>query len=129
MKHTFAHPLILGIAFILLITCIFYWFEYRPTKIRQDCSWVSRHENAVPERPAKTEQQLRQEGLLTERNGLLNAVREARDEKNNVFLDAIDKARIEEYKQPVPAKPAMDWFEKASDREYQFCIRSKGITK
>ncbi len=46
-----------------------------------------------------------------------------------LLCEEFNEDTIEEYKQSKPAEPARDWYEKASDKEYSFCIRSKGLTK
>lgn len=103
--------------FIALSSLAFYWYEYRPSKIRQECSWVSKHQDAVSERSAKTEEQLRADGTI------IDCI------EPNRFCDALNESSIEEYSRAIPAQPARDWYDKASEKEYEFCIRSKGLTK
>ncbi len=108
---------------ILIAGLAFYWYEYRPTKIRQECSWVSKHQDAKTAIPSKTEEELMQEGSF----------RDCTVTVDNSFGFHIDKDfcehRNEMLKKGSPAEPARDWFEKASEKEYDFCIRSKGITR
>lgn len=104
------------ILFIALSSLAFYWYEYRPSKIRQECSWVSKHQDAKPEVPPKTDEQLKSEGL--------DCI-----ESDNPFLTYACDSGNEILKKGSPAEPARDWFEKASEKEYEFCIRSKGITR
>lgn len=112
--------------FLAVLAGTFYWFEYRPTQIRQGCSWVKRHEDAVPERPALTEEQLWSKGLL------IKCTSETNPKTESAICNLINKSNkdtIQEYKQPSPAKPAKGWFVMATDDEYESCIRSKGLTR
>ena len=41
--------IIIGSLIILgILGFCFYWFEYRPSKIKHDCSWVKQHQNYWP---------------------------------------------------------------------------------
>jgi hypothetical protein len=51
---------------LLFILSTFYWFQYRPMKISQDCSWVKKHQDAVPTQPAMTEEELEAKNMLEE---------------------------------------------------------------
>lgn len=123
---------IVAILFIILgISFAFYWFQYRPVKIRQDCSWITIHQDAVPAKPAMTEEELKAKNMLEEecksnivereRNPYIFDFCKDRPERN--------KEIISQYKNPQPEIAAKDWFEKATEKEYQFCIRSKGVIK
>lgn len=115
--------LVLTSAFFLLF---FYWFGYRPTKVRSDCSWVQRHQEATPFIPEKTETELREEGLLIECSP---GVRDGRVIDFNDFCESLNKRTVEEYKQSRPAQPAKEWWQRASQREYEQCIREKGLVR
>lgn len=39
-KVRLALKVIVIVLILGLIAGVFYWFEYRPTKIRKDCSWI-----------------------------------------------------------------------------------------
>lgn len=116
------------LVFILIFVGLaaFYWFEYRPTKIRQECSWVKKHQDSIPFEPAKTEEQLRAEGVLDDCS---QASYVGKTFDFNDFCEHRNKTIIESYKEETPEQPARDWYEKANIQEYEFCIRSKGITK
>lgn len=110
--------LIFVILFLILIF-VFYWFEYRPTKIRQECSWVQKYQDAISYAPAKTEEQLRAEGALMDCSTYsIDSFRDACEDINNSLIG-----------KEIQAQPARDWYEKANTQEYEFCIRSKGINR
>lgn len=111
---------ILVFTFLFLISIfVFYWFEYRPTKIRQECSWVKKHQDATPYVPAKTEDQLREEGAFMDCSIVsTDTFKDFCENRNRVLIG-----------KETQAQPAKDWYDKANSQEYEFCIRSKGIIK
>lgn len=99
------------VLFILLSLLLtfgwFYWFQLRPTQIRHDCSWVKRHNDAIPAQEAKTkEQQIKEWG--------------DRYNPNNPYMIPTDVPFR-------PAQPAKDWWKPASPQEYSFCLHDKGL--
>jgi len=114
---------------LLLISGWFYWFELRPTKIRQECSWVKHTEEAIPAKPAMTEEQLRINGILedcnkhnyenAETNRFIRPLRELCESEN--------KKKIEEYREGKAAVPANEWWVQADEEEYKFCLHDKGL--
>ena len=121
----------IGAIFILVLLLTgagaFYWYEYRPTKIRQECSWVKKHQDAISYQPAKTEEQLRTDGILADCtlpqknvSGEIFDFKDFCEHRNKVIIDS---------NREIQAQPAKDWVEKASPREYEFCIQSHGLTK
>ncbi len=94
---------------ILLISGWFYWFQFRPTQIKHDCSWIKRHIDAVPAQEAKTkEQKIKELG--------------DRYNPNNPYM--MVGLSDEPYR---PAQPAKDWWKPASPQEYSFCLHDKGL--
>lgn len=95
---------------LLLLAGWFYWFQYKPAKIKQECSWVFRYEPAKPAQEGKT----RDEVIA----GLSRI-------KDNIF----SKIELESAK-PIPSKgpePARSWYEKATADEYTFCLHDHGL--
>jgi hypothetical protein len=90
--------------FLVLIIAggLFYWYEYRPTKIRQECSWIHKYSNSIPARAGKSQEEIQN------------------CEKDGGTLCYL-------FSDPIPAQPAKDWWEKASPKEYNFCIHEKGL--
>lgn len=122
---------------LILISSWFYWYELRPVKIRQECSWVKHTTDAIPAKPAMNKDELRVADLIEtcrepetkeETRGYqplfsgygISQYRECVDRNNKI---------IEEYKTARPAVPAKDWYSKAPEKVYDFCIKSKGITR
>lgn len=110
---------------LLVITGWFYWFQYRPTKIRHDCSWTRHYEEAKPATEGRTEEELWQDGaledctssLLIDRYTTFDAKRFC--ERSNEFI-------INENK-PKQARPEKEWYSKATEKEYLFCLHDKGL--
>jgi len=109
-KHRI-HLILLG---LLMLTGWFYWFEYRPVKIRQSCSWVKRHENAIIEQPPISEEELKKQGKFTDCS-LYETFIGLCEEHNKILMEG------------QPAKPARDWWEKAIKEEYEFCLHENGL--
>lgn len=136
---------------------LFGWFAVRPAYIKHTCSWVKKHSDAVAAIPAMTKDDLISKGIIrscvTEIANLKKVIPSANYElgTNNVYatsMSTIDgKFRamsndplwqatscirdgdkiIDEYKNPRPAIPAKDWYEKATDTEYKFCLHNWGL--
>ncbi len=104
---------ITGLLLILgIIGGLFYWFEIRPTKIRQECSWVKKHTDAQPVIPPMSDNEIRAAGCTNRGYG--------------IYTDLVDKY-CEEKKIGKPAEDAKNWIEPASKDIYDFCVRSKGL--
>lgn len=100
-----------GLVTLLFISgAVFYWYEWRPAKIKHDCSWVKRHQDAIPAKPGLT-----QEEIDKECNKIVG----------NPFYKSMTCNLTPT--PPEPAKPAKDWWAKASEAEYKFCLHDKGL--
>ena len=100
----------------LLASFLFYWFELRPKNIMHDCSWVEVHERAKPADPGITEGEAE--------NNRQACFDSCAQENNNICLC---KFLSFESRPPSPAEPAKSWWRKASENQYRFCIREKGL--
>ncbi len=89
---------------ILLILAggLFYWYEYRPAKIKHDCSWINRHSDPIIARDGKSKEEI-----------------ENCKKDGGLFCDLFSES--------TPAQPAKDWWEQATLKEYNFCIHEKGF--
>lgn len=103
MKKLKKHWAIILLIF-LFIGGLFYWYEWRPSKIKQNCSWVHKTSEAIPARAAKSKEEI--ENCKNEN-------------KDRLFCDL--------FSEPVAAQPAKDWWEPATTLEYNFCIHEKGL--
>lgn len=124
---------LLTIFILLIVSAVFYWFQIRPSKIKHDCSWIAHHEDAVPERQAMTEEELREKGMLEDCDRYPNyadpqgSVVQSLEASRGRICRNNNQYKIEDYKNSKPAKPARDWYEASTDSEYKFCLRDKGL--
>ena len=126
IKRLFSFNLVIFITVITFFAILFYWFGIRQAKIRSECSWVKKHSDATPLKPAMTEEELWSKGLLEKcepinDNPFLKRRNENCKEENQKIIN--------QYKQIQPEIPAKDWHEKTTKKEYEFCLRSKGMRK
>lgn len=131
-KPKMIHLVIAGLVILLLGG--FYWFELRPAKIRQECSWIKHTNEAVPAKPAMSEEELKAEGLI--KNCTEEETKGYKSIFENPYLSLYknecprkNKQIIEEYKTARTAIPAKDWYSKASEKQYDFCIRENGLVR
>ncbi|OGC68474.1 hypothetical protein A2415_00020 [candidate division WWE3 bacterium RIFOXYC1_FULL_39_7] len=115
--------IVITIIGLLLVGGLFYWFQFRPTKIKHGCSWVKMHSDAIPARDGMTEGELKEKGLLktcpSPPPSLLDQYISNKCEVQN--QDIIDANKHQEY---VPAK---DWYREATPQEYSFCLHDRGM--
>lgn len=130
----------LGVVSFIILGGLFYWYEYRPSRIKHDCSWVKFTEGGQAERPALTEAELKAKGLLkdcaklkeqSERIPAANSfstklLDEAiQKESDNCLAD--NKWTVEDYKTTKPEIPSKEKWREATSQEYQFCLHDKGL--
>jgi hypothetical protein len=46
------------------VSFFFYWYSIRPSQIKQACSWVKKHSNAIQARKGMTQEELKSKGLI-----------------------------------------------------------------
>lgn len=109
----------LMLSVIILSACIvislgFYWFQWRPSEIRKNCSVVWRHFDGSPE--------------ITAAEAILKNADCERESKN---IKGIDYNKILGLggcnSTARPAQAAKDWAETATDKEYTTCLRKNGL--
>ncbi len=101
---------------VVVITGLFYWYELRPIKIKQDCSWVNVHEDAKPATSGITQEEAEESKK--------KCLTKCEQEKNTICWCKLMNFR---YKPQMPERPAKDYWQRASDREYKLCVRDKGL--
>lgn len=118
----------------LLISGWFYWYELRPAKIRQECSWVKHTTEAIPAKPAMTEEELKAEGLLEDcspevakSSGQVTGRYDKYFDEDKDTCDRKNRQVVYEYKIARPAIAAKDWYSKAKEQDYKFCLHDKGL--
>jgi len=102
---------------------LFYWFQYRPSRIRHDCSWVKEMVGYEPAKPAMTEKELLAKGIIDN----CDSVSERLIEEVSLNCGYLHKHTVETYKIARPEMPAKEHWRQSTDIEYKFCLRDKGI--
>lgn len=117
------------LAILLSIIVLFYWFEIRPSKIRQECSFVTKHVEAISARPVKTESELLSEGVIKPCSIYEQIFygQFSNDLEDKQFCENRNKVIIESYSKPIPAEEAKNILEPVSKEKYDFCVRSRGL--
>ncbi len=118
-------PTVLGV--------LFYWFEYRPTKIRHDCSWTKEYKIAKPAEPGNG---VTIEEYNRSKEDWQKCIDKSEDGKivsltkryRSLYAGACGKL-LKDYIPPKPAEPADDWYEPATKDEYSFCIKENGLSQ
>ena len=105
---------------LFIVGSSFYWFQVRPSQIRRDCSWIKKHSDAVV--GVTQEEADRQKAECIERQ---NVNRES-GALNDFYYELSIKGCEDMYKS-ITSQPAKDWYEKASEKDYEFCLHSKGL--
>lgn len=117
--------IVIGIGSVL-----FYWYQIRPAHIHHDCSWVKMHTDAVPAKIGLTEEQLKAKGLINkcipEPTHSPGTDPFSISDNYSPWCD-ISNQQIMDKNKPQKYVPAKDWYEKASQEEYQFCLHDKGL--
>jgi hypothetical protein len=110
------------------ISLFFYWHSIRPAQIKQACSWVKKHSNAIQSRKGMTEEELKAKGMIKAcpptptmrpNEGYLSQWEKSSCVNNN--REVIKNNKPQKY---VPAK---EWYVKATKEEYTFCLHDKGL--
>ncbi len=134
-RKSFSLPigLRLGVSIaIVMITGLFYWFEYRPSKIKQQCSWIEEKTEAVPYRKAMNRGEMILNGLLEDctketfaNNPNWNSLEKIELEKR--LCEVLNDSKVKEYSVEQEAIPSKSWWRKATTKEYEFCLHSRGL--
>lgn len=104
----------------------FYWFQFRPAQIKHDCSWMEERSESIPAKPAMTETELRDKGMIqdcTKDSDSPNMF----IRMNKVACEQTNQQLIDEYKSPRDAVPSKSSWRRAASYEYQFCLHDKGL--
>ena len=122
---------IILLAIISVSVSLFYWFQLRPAQIKHDCSWVKVIEPAVPAHPAMTKEELMKKGLIkpcpTIKPKPISGYYDAAFEKHRAEVLCPNKQIIEKYSKSSEAIPEKINWRKATEEEYRFCLRDKGL--
>ena len=128
---------ILLIIFVLISSGAFYWFQIRPAGIKHDCSWITTHHDKTPAKPAKTEAEVFIDSKLSKEEferALGLARGEIKPKSSTRAEDIVEYRRLSSAGQEMirqmqgsPEIPASDETRQATDEEYKFCLRDKGL--
>ena len=128
---------LLILALLILMGSLFYWFQYRPAQIKHDCSWVKEVEAAIPSYPAMTENQLKQKGIVTNCSvsddsqtktlDTFSTAEEVINQRRQELCLEQNQKIVELYRKPRNAVPEKEHWRKATNEEYKFCLRDKGL--
>jgi hypothetical protein len=102
---------------LILLGSLFYWYQVRPASIKHDCSWVMVHEDmksAVTQAEIDAETKKREIDCANSKDSW---------ERLN-FCSLIKGITSQE---PHDAVPIKDYYRKASEDEYKFCLHDKGL--
>lgn len=130
MKNLFVNKFyILTILIFVLVVGVFYWFAYRPARIKHNCSWVRMVSPATPIIPAITKDEASNSQL--EYNKCVAS--ESKPENNqgvgyrSMWADFACGHLLKKESPIVPAKSEQVWYRKANKTEYDFCIHESGL--
>ena len=112
ISNQFKFLIIIGIVFIAV--GYYYWYGYRPSKIRHDCSWAKEHADPWAERTKS------QYDACIEKCSMFKPKVES---LNRVVLSPLPCS----CEMPHPYRPAIDWWEPAPKAYYDFCIHEHGL--
>lgn len=128
---------ILGVSMVILIIIIglmFYWYEWRPTNIKRNCSQIEAIQPGLPARPAMNEQELISAGIIKPCDDLLvNIDYDNITPVEQLLIDAYEQcpsrnaAKVAEYSVPFEGTSDQYYMRNATDKEYQQCLRSHGL--
>jgi len=113
--------MIISISIAIFIAGIFYWYEWRPSQIRKECSWV---EVIKPAQEVVTKEEA--EKNKQEYEECLKQEEEKEVTNKNIFLtsfcETINKNTVE--REYIPQEV---YYRKASNAGYEFCLNVNGL--
>lgn len=128
-------PAVVAVTLIGLLGGAFYWYSYRPMKIRQQCSWVEKSGTTTQKGPLRDDLTDEERGWAdNEPDGNLLEVSKYWSEvaEKNGKADSFKRFSAgQELKGSLytTSEESYHYWTQASDEEYKLCIRSKGLTR
>lgn len=113
--------LVVLVIILVLIGGAFYWYEWRPTKIKKDCSWVQKHSD--------TDIGLSKEDAKIEKEKCIEEANKNREYGTWGDLNYNSKIDVCNSLWQSTPQPAKNWYEPASEKEYEYCLRKNGLKK
>jgi hypothetical protein len=108
------------IPLIVVVGFGFYWFEWRPSQIRHDCSFVAHHTDAKPAYVPDPNQPIISSDTSKwgiDENGKFDYHKYLESER----LYSMQNSNA------VPAMSAKDWITEATPKEYEACLHRNGL--
>lgn len=113
---------------LALICVMFYWFQLRPTWIRQDCSWIHVQKDAIS--AIQGDDSVVVPALIPKDVADYDTWDKYLSRYGKVIYTNSDEVqRLQSQKNGYPGEVAEDYWMQASDDEYQFCLQSRGLLK
>lgn len=110
---------------VAVIGSLFYWYELRPSRIKHECSWVEYKVNAQPADPGITREE---EALSKERyEACIENDRKRNPPVGGGMRLIPDCEYPVAYKEPSLATLERTETREATEEEYRFCLRDKGL--
>lgn len=116
---------------------LFYWYELRPAKIKHDCSWYKVVDVAIPAiNKEEAEASKAEYDKCVEENK--KKKEEAEASRNSETWKEFNTNLLDDWEAPSQAcynflkyersyTPEKEWYRKAKDTEYDFCLHEKGV--
>lgn len=121
------NKVLLAIFLVCVGYCLFYWYEFRPAKIKHDCSWTKVTEAAIQAINKEEVEASRVEyDKCIEDN---NKRKEEADKSGSAWakFNLLDFPCEQKLKYERPYTPEKEWYRKATEKEYNFCLHEKGL--
>lgn len=132
MQLNRANSILFVPALFVVFAGLFYWYEYRPTEIRRECSWTP---YTIPAKEAFS-------GVTKEEADEKNEKATAKcrkttlaDLNDKTWESVNEQAEIDTFcnvfpakeEPPRPAEPERTAWRQSTDREYTQCLRNNGL--
>jgi hypothetical protein len=106
---------VIKIVMLLLIVAAipFYWYQVRPASIRHDCSWILDHH--------EKQQAITQSDINNEIDKYCTSSSTMPSTFSKLNCDAAKSTQLK------AEMPASDYYRKASENEYKFCLHERGL--
>ncbi len=114
------------ILILLILGVCFYWYEWLPSKIKKECSFVPYHVDGITELTQETidRQKIDFDNCVNDHPTIIENFKSFYFEKIDSGCSSMPRGYGEV---PRRASPPRTDYRKASQREYDFCLHSRGL--
>lgn len=134
--------------FVIAVFLSLYWFQYRPTKIKHECSWVTTHHDMVTAKVGLTEAEVFEQSGMNRDNfdrAIKLAKGEIKEKRTSGVIPGLSDESLDEFgrfndgrlrvlgesylkkMQSTEEVAAYDETRQATTQEYSFCLHDKGL--